>query len=319
TPYVDVCADVAFAGNARSLHGATVAAGVPAITTAGIYPGVINCPYGGWGRGGKLGARWDQEQRAMLCFPVLILVAVMAAELVRLAGEEGARMVEQQASRISRRARGGGSHHSDHEPAAAGRACHGLQGRVEGVMGVKGGMRWGEGEVNGGEIEEGGGMGGVDVGSEVCGGERVGWNEGIRGFLTFSSFPAAAASPCSPLSSRCGASLAPCPPPLPSPPFLSVPGQRLQLPAYSRQHLVDFGPGVGERTTYLLNLPEVVSAHEVLGVPTVWARFGTAPHMWNWGMHLLQALLPQAEAIPVGQREKLLQRATLGARFVAIN
>ncbi|CAI5507856.1 unnamed protein product, partial [Closterium sp. Naga37s-1] len=96
TPYVDVCDDVAFAGNARSLHGAAVAAGVPAITTAGIYPGVSNCPFGGWGRGGRLGARWDQEQRAMLCSPVLILVAVVAAELVRLAGEEGARMEEQQ-------------------------------------------------------------------------------------------------------------------------------------------------------------------------------------------------------------------------------
>ncbi|GAB4856008.1 hypothetical protein Ancab_024647 [Ancistrocladus abbreviatus] len=42
----------------------------------------------------------------------------------------------------------------------------------------------------------------------------------------------------------------------------------------------------------LRNLPEVSSAYEVLGVPTVSARFGTAPFFWNWGMVAMTFLLP---------------------------
>ncbi|KAK6119739.1 hypothetical protein DH2020_046517 [Rehmannia glutinosa] len=49
-------------------------------------------------------------------------------------------------------------------------------------------------------------------------------------------------------------------------------------------------------TSFLLlgrrNLPEVRSIHEVLGVPTVSARFGTAPFFWNWGMVAMTYLLP---------------------------
>ena len=40
------------------------------------------------------------------------------------------------------------------------------------------------------------------------------------------------------------------------------------------------------------NLPEVRSAREVLGVPTVSARFGTAPFFWNWAMEAMTSLLP---------------------------
>ncbi|CAN1267727.1 hypothetical protein LINPERPRIM_LOCUS12893 [Linum perenne] len=43
----------------------------------------------------------------------------------------------------------------------------------------------------------------------------------------------------------------------------------------------------------LRNLPEVHSAHEILGIPTVSARFGTAPFFWNWGMEIMTNLLPQ--------------------------
>ncbi|CAI5457587.1 unnamed protein product [Closterium sp. Yama58-4] len=190
TPYVDVCDDVAFAANARSLHGAAVAAGVPAITTAGIYPGVSN---------------------------------LMAAELVRLAGEEGARMEEQ-------------------------------QGQQQAALGLRP----------------------KSLRTCLLSGSAI---------LSTHSSP-----PCTPARFS-SAHNKPCP--LPPFPGLLASRQRLQLPAYSQQRLVDFGPGVGERSTYLLNLPEVVSAHEVLGVPTVSARFGTAPHMWNWAMHLLRSLLPQ--------------------------
>ncbi|XP_052311560.1 uncharacterized protein LOC7467386 isoform X3 [Populus trichocarpa] len=41
----------------------------------------------------------------------------------------------------------------------------------------------------------------------------------------------------------------------------------------------------------LRNLPEVRSAHDVLGIPTVSARFGTAPFFWNWGMSAMTNLL----------------------------
>uniref|UniRef100_A0A0E0R405 Saccharopine dehydrogenase NADP binding domain-containing protein n=1 Tax=Oryza rufipogon TaxID=4529 RepID=A0A0E0R405_ORYRU len=42
----------------------------------------------------------------------------------------------------------------------------------------------------------------------------------------------------------------------------------------------------------LENLPEVKSAYKVLGVPTVSARFGTAPFFWNWVMQAFANFLP---------------------------
>jgi hypothetical protein len=41
------------------------------------------------------------------------------------------------------------------------------------------------------------------------------------------------------------------------------------------------------------NLPEVTSTHEVLGVPSVSARFGTSPHIWNVAMAAVAALAPK--------------------------
>jgi saccharopine dehydrogenase-like NADP-dependent oxidoreductase len=53
-------------------------------------------------------------------------------------------------------------------------------------------------------------------------------------------------------------------------------------PAFSDPQRIDFGPACGgHRTAYLLNLPEVRSAHIVHGVGHVEARFGTAPALWN--------------------------------------
>ena len=40
--YIDVCDDADYSQRARGYHERAVAAGVPAITTAGIYPGVSN-------------------------------------------------------------------------------------------------------------------------------------------------------------------------------------------------------------------------------------------------------------------------------------
>ncbi|PON89122.1 Hopanoid-associated sugar epimerase [Trema orientale] len=69
-------------------------------------------------------------------------------------------------------------------------------------------------------------------------------------------------------------------------------GEKIKLKPYSGMLNIDFGRGIGKRDVYLLNLPEVRSAHEVLGIPTVSARFGTAPFFWNWGMEAMTNLLP---------------------------
>ncbi|CAL1409664.1 unnamed protein product [Linum trigynum] len=70
-------------------------------------------------------------------------------------------------------------------------------------------------------------------------------------------------------------------------------GEKVKLKSFSGMVSVDFGKGIGSRDVYLLNLPEVHSAHEILGIPTVSARFGTAPFFWNWGMEVMTNLLPQ--------------------------
>ncbi|XP_024006164.1 uncharacterized protein LOC18011049 isoform X2 [Eutrema salsugineum] len=68
-------------------------------------------------------------------------------------------------------------------------------------------------------------------------------------------------------------------------------GEKVKLRPYSGMINVDFGKGIRKRDVYLLNLPEVRSTHEVLEVPTVSARFGTAPFFWNWGMEIMTKVL----------------------------
>ncbi|MED6181456.1 hypothetical protein PIB30_019532 [Stylosanthes scabra] len=69
-------------------------------------------------------------------------------------------------------------------------------------------------------------------------------------------------------------------------------GKKIKLEPYSGKLNVDFEKGIGRRDVYLMNLPEVSSVYENLGVPTVSARFGTAPFFWNWGMENLTKLVP---------------------------
>ncbi|CAG9466044.1 unnamed protein product [Pedinophyceae sp. YPF-701] len=71
-------------------------------------------------------------------------------------------------------------------------------------------------------------------------------------------------------------------------------GEKVVLPPISNRRVVDFGPGLGRKSTYLYNLPEVASTHELLGIPSVSARFGTDPEPWNWGMWLAARMLPKA-------------------------
>ncbi|KAJ0021130.1 hypothetical protein Pint_30990 [Pistacia integerrima] len=95
-------------------------------------------------------------------------------------------------------------------------------------------------------------------------------------------------------------------------------GEKVKLKPYSGMINVDFGKGIGRKDVFLFhlieklrivkllyflqqfnstesfifrNLPEVRSAHEILGVPTVSARFGTAPFFWNLGMVAMTKLL----------------------------
>jgi len=53
-------------------------------------------------------------------------------------------------------------------------------------------------------------------------------------------------------------------------------------PPISGPRMVDFGRPIGRVTAWLYNLPEVASTHENLRVPSVSARFATAPFFWNW-------------------------------------
>lgn len=62
----------------------------------------------------------------------------------------------------------------------------------------------------------------------------------------------------------------------------------------SKPRVVDFGKGCGKRRVYLYNLPEVHSTFKYMRVPTVSARFGTAPEFWNWAMVAVARLAPKA-------------------------
>ncbi|KAL5716977.1 hypothetical protein ACHQM5_010074 [Ranunculus cassubicifolius] len=85
-------------------------------------------------------------------------------------------------------------------------------------------------------------------------------------------------------------------------------GEEVKLKPYSGKVNVDFGKGIGKRDVYLLNLPEVRSIHKILEVPTVSARFGTAPFFWNWGM-LAMTLVPSVRSLFSLSHEGLLQTA----------
>lgn len=70
-------------------------------------------------------------------------------------------------------------------------------------------------------------------------------------------------------------------------------GKAVTLPPVSNKRVVDFGKAVGKKSVYLYSLPEVASGHEVFGVPSISARFGTAPEPWNWGMVAIARLVPR--------------------------
>ena len=54
-------------------------------------------------------------------------------------------------------------------------------------------------------------------------------------------------------------------------------GKRVEAKPISQPLTIDFGKGLGRKTVWLYNLPEVESAHKYMKVPNVSARFGTDP------------------------------------------
>eukprot|EP00873_Tetraselmis_striata_P024375 jgi/Tetstr1/444639/TSEL_032487.t1 len=70
-------------------------------------------------------------------------------------------------------------------------------------------------------------------------------------------------------------------------------GKPVVVPPISGRRAVDFGPGVGRKSVYLYNLPEIASTHKYLGVPSVSARFGTS-ELWNWAMVAVARLAPKS-------------------------
>jgi hypothetical protein len=70
-------------------------------------------------------------------------------------------------------------------------------------------------------------------------------------------------------------------------------GERLLVPPMTQRRNVDFGPGLRRKDVWLFNLPEVQSGFETLKVPSVSARFGTSPAIWNFGTWLVARLVPR--------------------------
>ena len=54
-------------------------------------------------------------------------------------------------------------------------------------------------------------------------------------------------------------------------------GKQVNAKPVSQPLTVDFGKGLGRKTVWLYNLPEVESAFKYMKVPNVSARFGTDP------------------------------------------
>jgi hypothetical protein len=71
-------------------------------------------------------------------------------------------------------------------------------------------------------------------------------------------------------------------------------GERVTAPPWSQPMTVDFGRGVGRKRVALIDLPEVEAAAVALGVPSVSARFGTAPAAFNVAMAAFAALAPRS-------------------------
>ena len=71
-------------------------------------------------------------------------------------------------------------------------------------------------------------------------------------------------------------------------------GREVAIDPYSQRTVVEFGQKIGKREVFSLNLPEVFTCHEALGVPSVSAYFGTSPGVWNFMMQKMAEILPES-------------------------
>ena len=91
-------------------------------------------------------------------------------------------------------------------------------------------------------------------------------------------------------------------------------GAKLTRRAFSEPLPADFGRFIGRKTVYLIDLPEVEAAAVDLRVPSVSARFATAPGVFNLGTVLLARLLPKSV---LGDRTFAASAASVLAPLVA--
>lgn len=93
-------------------------------------------------------------------------------------------------------------------------------------------------------------------------------------------------------------------------------GQKVCHPSAGKPEVVDFKGAIGKRTTYMLNLPEVVSLHQFLlhGSKTeLFAKFSTGPPVWNW---LLQAMAKWTPRELLANREAMFAFSQFSMPFV---
>ena len=64
-------------------------------------------------------------------------------------------------------------------------------------------------------------------------------------------------------------------------------GKQVEAKPISQPLTIDFGKGLGRKTVWLYNLPEVESAFKYMKVPNVSARFGTDPGELKGELHVL--------------------------------
>lgn len=70
-------------------------------------------------------------------------------------------------------------------------------------------------------------------------------------------------------------------------------GKQLTVPAISNRRPVDFGTTIGTKSVYLYNLPETHTGRAVFQAPSISARFGIDPGVFNVAMILVARLLPK--------------------------
>ncbi|CAK0739628.1 hypothetical protein CVIRNUC_001182 [Coccomyxa viridis] len=238
TPYMDVCDDTEHSQRLRAYSDQAKAAGVPAITTAGIYPGTSN---------------------------------VMAAHMISIARREYA---------------------ADWSYASSNGASRGANGQA-----VSAGSSYSTSSSSSAESEAAqpeplrSGIATMEP-DEGKPGATPSYTENstvqpVEPRRVLYSYYTAGSGGVGPTIMETSLLLAG------TPVTVFANGEKLILPPITRPREVDFGPPIRKATCYLYNLPEVESTFETMRVPTVSARFSTAPFFWNWAMIAVARLAPR--------------------------